>query len=301
MYDPEADKIDSYLKFWGTRGSVSVSGAPHVAYGGDTCCLEIRSGRHLVVIDAGTGIRKLGHTLIEEGIDEIHLVIGHTHWDHIMGFPFFAPIHFSDADIHIYAHLPDGITLEQRLSGVLDPAYFPVGLGRLRARLHFHRLECNKPVEVGPIRLRCAPANHPGGAVGFLIEKEDHKIGYVTDNEVLEGYLGDPREIDAGDERLDLLRPLMELLRGCRPLVHEAQYTPRLYQKRVGWGHSSIANASLFAKLCEADHWIVTHHDPADTDRDIRAKREIHWKVLADLGHPCRTQMAYDEMLLPLL
>lgn len=300
FYDPEAAQITSYLKLWGTRGSVPVSGAPYVAHGGDTCCLEVRSDDHLVIIDAGTGIRNLGLQLLGEGVRKIHLVLGHTHWDHIMGFPFFAPVHFSDAEIHIYAYLPDGESLEEKLATVLDPAYFPVGLGKLRANLCFHSLSLTDPVEIGPIRIHSAPANHPGGALGFLIEKGTRRIGYVTDNEVVEGYLGHPGEIAPGDSRLDGQRPLIDLLQECDPLIHEAQYTPRLYRDRIGWGHSSISNAALFAKLCGAKHWIVTHHDPSDTDQDVRAKRRIIWRVLADLNYDCRLHMAFDEMMVPL-
>lgn len=300
IYDPESATLSSYLKLWGTRGSVSVSGGAYAAHGGDTCCLEIRADDQLVIIDAGTGIRNLGLDLMRKGFREIHLILGHTHWDHIMGFPFFAPVHFSESTIHIYAHLPTQESLKQKLATVLDPAYFPVGLGKLHSKLHFHHLSLTDPLEIGPIRVSIALANHPGGALGFLVEKGGARIGYVTDNEVLEGFLDFPGEIKIDDERLKKQRPLIELLQGCCPLIHEAQYTPRLYAKRIGWGHSSLSNATLFAKLCGATDWIVTHHDPLDSDDDLRVKQGIHWQIFKEFNYDCRLQMAFDGMVLPL-
>jgi ribonuclease BN (tRNA processing enzyme) len=300
FYDPESYAHHSYIKLWGTRGSVPVSGTRYSAFGGDTCCLEIRSGDTLVIIDAGTGIRPLGIQLYNEGIRHFHLMLGHTHWDHIMGFPFFAPVHIRDNHIDVYGYPESHGSLQSTLETVLDPAYFPVGLGHLASQLNFHNLQAQGEMTIGPVRVRWAPANHPGGALGFLIEKGERRIGYVTDNEVLEGYHGDPSAIHPDDPRLAIQRPLIDLLSGCDTLIHEAQYRPRVYRQRTGWGHSSLANAALFAKLCKVRDWVITHHDPIESDTDIREKRELVWRVLADLDWECHVSMAFDGLLLPL-
>ena len=222
VYDPESYSWTSYLKLWGTRGSVPVSGPQYTTYGGNTSCLEVRHNNHLVIIDAGTGIRGLGDGLIHSEIREIHLFFGHTHWDHIIGFPFFLPLYNPEFTIHIYAEQNKEHNIKEALSKVLRPNYFPIRLEEMKADLRYHCLTCRDQVRIGDIRLMAIPCEHPGGALAFRFDIEDKRVGYVTDHEFLKGYRGGP-ELEMDDARLTAYAELIDFLTGVRPLIHEAQ------------------------------------------------------------------------------
>ena len=300
-YRPSPTEWSSYVKFWGTRGSIPVAGIEYFRYGGNTACLEVSDGDDLVIIDAGTGIRGLGNEIVErDNIDTIHLFIGHTHWDHIIGFPFFAPVYQSKYKIHIYAARGFHKSMEELFTGMLDHDFFPVRLEDMQAEFIFHDLVDYRPIQIGNLHIHYESASHPGATLCFKIESKDRTIGYATDNEFLVGYHGHPGEID---RRHPILEPYIDIVNfytGCDIVVHEAQYTPDEYLSRTGWGHSSISNASILIKHCKAPEWVVTHHDPANSDEALIRRLELHREVLGDCKIDCRTFMAYDGLSLPL-
>jgi phosphoribosyl 1,2-cyclic phosphodiesterase/DNA-binding NarL/FixJ family response regulator len=290
----------SYLKIWGSRGSIPVAGPEYIVYGGNTPCMEITNGESLIIIDAGTGIRPLGQQILKSKFKEIHLFIGHTHWDHILGFPFFAPVYSREYDIHIYAAKGFGKNVQELFKGMLDHDYFPVKLDEMQAKFIFHDLADNLPVEIGNIKIHYAYASHPGATLCFKIESKNKIIGYATDNEVLVGYHGHPKKIDYNHPLLFPYRDLITFFSNCDSIIHEAQYTPYDYGFKVGWGHSSISNAAVFIKHCGVRDWYVTHHDPEDTDQIIRKKLQMHQAILADCSHSCFVDMIYDGYVIPL-
>jgi phosphoribosyl 1,2-cyclic phosphodiesterase len=244
--------MKNYLKFWGTRGSCPVSGPEYTHFGGNTCCLEVRYGEHLLILDAGTGIRPLGHTLHAKKID---LFLSHMHWDHIMGLPFFEPLYNKEAHITIWAPDCQGHSCERMIGQVLGKEFFPIHLDQIHSHLTFRTLQEKEPIAIGPLILDVHPTRHPGKTYCFRIKTPHQTIGYVTDNE-----LGTqiPESFIAFHKKSDYF-------------IHEAQYTSTEYLRKEGWGHSSLDHAIALVNHVQPRHWLVTHHDPSHTDADIRA------------------------------
>lgn len=298
VYDPESTPQNTYLKLWGTRGSVPVSGAHHTRFGGNTACLEIRRANHEIIIDAGTGIRALGDELLTTKFREIHLIIGHNHWDHVIGFPFFQPLYRSDFVVHIYGPTHYGKNTEAALQQILEPHHFPVRLDELKCTLHFHEVAPGDTIGIGDVKIDTCACDHPGGALGFRIHQPGHSLAYMTDNEFLKGYRGHPNQITLDSEALAPYRDFVEFVRGADLLIHEAQYTPREYAARIGWGHTSMSNAAALLRLAGIREWVVTHHDPAATDDRLRSRLQLMWQILRECGTHCHVSMASDGMKL---
>ncbi|MBF0243941.1 MAG: response regulator [Planctomycetes bacterium] len=292
-YQPLASSSDLEMRFWGTRGSIPVSGAGTARFGGNTSCFSLESGSELLVIDAGSGIRELGLRLMAGPPRHVHLFITHTHWDHIQGFPFFLPAYVPGWKISIYGASGFGKDLEAIFRGQLDQDYFPVRLEDMRAQIDFRILESG-PQQAGSFELSWDYVQHPGVAVGYRIRHGKLEIGYASDNEYLKGYLGDPATVP--DEVSVLSEGVVRLFKSVDILIHEAQYTHNEYRGRIGWGHSSIANACSLATLCEAKRWIVTHHDPMHDDNFIQDHFHQIRRELSRLGGKATVEMAHDGM-----
>ncbi len=299
-YIPKLHSHHTYVKFWGTRGSNPVSGRDYMRYGGNTSCLEVRHGNDLLILDGGTGIRSLGSTPFVAKQKTIHLVIGHTHWDHVIGFPFFAPIYNPDCQLHIYAPIGYGKTIKELFTEMFAYSYFPVRLDDIRAKLVFKEIEEGVPFNVGDIEVNSHYAFHPGPTLCFKIRAGKKTFGYATDNEMLMGYHGSPSEIGKNNPLLAPQLSLVQFFKDCDFLIHEAQYFPLEYQEKVGWGHSSISNASVLIKHAGVKEWIVTHHDPEHTDDDLHRKMQWHHDIMDDNKIPCRVRFAFDGLTLPL-
>jgi len=299
-YLPPKHNKNSYIKFWGTRGSIPVSGKEYISFGGNTSCLEIRRNDELIIIDAGTGIHGLGYDILNSGIKTIHLFIGHTHWDHIQAFPFFTPVYIDHFEINIYAPKGFGMSVEDLFSGMLRREYFPVKLEEMAAKFKFIELADFKPLQFGDIKISYDYTIHPGITFGFCFEIDGKKIGYATDNEFLTGYHSDPHKIKDNDSILEPYRHLIKMFKDCDILIHEAQYLPQEYESKVGWGHSSIPNAVALIRLCNIKHWIVTHHDPIHTDDFLKNKLQIHRNILKEGNIDCFVELAYDGLKIPM-
>lgn len=286
-----------YLKFWGTRGSTPVSGAEYLHYGGATSCLEFRDEDQVIIFDAGSGIRLLGEQLLKEKQRTIHLMISHFHWDHIWGFPFFLPIFNKDFHIHIYA--PGGPEIIQKqLTTLLDPKFFPVSLTQLQATLTYHDLLPQEQISIGRARIHISPAYHPGKTVCYRVETPELTFGYATDNEFLLGRQGSPYELDLQDLKDEYGQ--INFFKGCDLFIHEAQYLPEDYKKKTGWGHSSIENALVLIRAIQPKKWVITHHDPDDTDPTLLQKREAVEKLLSEGNISCQVEIAFDGQVLSL-
>lgn len=299
-YTPEKHSHACYLKFWGTRGSNPVAGPEYIRFGGNTCCLEVRHGDEMVIIDAGTGIRTLGGILPETSDKPLNILFSHTHWDHLLGFPFFRPIYHPHSEIHLWAPAGFDRSTKELFSDMLAYAYFPVALEDIKSKIVFQDIRDSEKISFGKIDIYTHYSFHPGATLCFRIHINGKKVGYVTDNEFLMGYYGNPKEIGKKRALLQPYKSLIEFLSGCDLLIHEAQYTPQEYKKREGWGHSSVSNASILAKEAGISDWIVTHHDPRHTDADLLKKSQLQIDVMEDLKHKCRIRMAYDGMFIPL-
>lgn len=284
--------MKNYLKFWGTRGSCSVSGPQYVKYGGNTCCLEIRYDDAHLIIDAGTGIRPLGNSYPANEIRKIDLFLGHTHWDHLIGFPFFEPLY--QAGAHIIVHSPSGAgrTCRELFSDLLSSDFFPVRLDQVQANIDYRTTHQKTPVQIGKISIDFHTTQHPGITFCFKITTPHQIIGYVTDNEALQGFHGYFSEVT--DAILEPHLSLIDFLKDCDFLIHEGQYTPDEYLHKVGWGHSSVRNVAYLFKQTKISHWLVTHHDPRHSDKDIDELADKTKQILTEEKIPCRVEWIPD-------
>lgn len=300
LYLPPSHHSDRYIKFWGTRGSNPVSGPEYIRFGGNTACLEVRDGTERIIIDTGTGIRPLGQILEAEKVKTIHLFLSHTHWDHITGFPFFAPIYHPDTELVIWSPIGFDRPTKDLFTDMLAYAYFPVRLEDIKAKIKFNDLREGHPVSIGNITIDSHYAFHPGATLCFKFHFDHQTIGYATDNEIFLGYHGSPNAIEKDHPFIKAHESMIDFFTSCHLLIHEAQYTPFEYQRRVGWGHCSISNAALLCKYAAPKEWIFTHHDPSHTDEQLLAKTQLHKDILKDCNIPCEVHAAFDGMIIPL-
>ncbi len=299
-YLPKLHSKNSYIKFWGTRGSNPVSGPDYVRFGGNTCCLEVRHGHDLLVFDAGTGIRPFGTQLEASKPKNVHLFFSHTHWDHLAGFPFFPPIYDPDCQVTIWTPIGFEKTAREIFTEMLAYAYFPVRLDDMKGTLTFKELHEGETLEINNFEITTHYAYHPGATLCFKIKSEKVTFGYVTDNEFLMGYHGNPNLLSKSHPRIKAYNSQIKFFQGCDFIIHEAQYTPQEYLGKVGWGHSSIVNATALIKHAEIPEWVITHHDPRHTDQDLLKKMQMQFDILDDCNINCRARMAFDGMIIPL-
>jgi len=247
------------VRFWGTRGSIATPGPKTVRYGGNTSCTEIRYGNHILIFDAGTGIRELGDALLEEFGSQpmrVHIFVGHTHWDHIQGWPFFLPAFIRGNEILLHSARAAGKPLERIFKGQMDSDYFPVLLSDMQANLKF--VELTGPVTIGPVTVSYEYLNHPGIAIGFRVGADGRSIVYLSDHERFTRMHG---EAAAGEDRR-----IADFARGADLLISEAQYTEAEYTKKKGWGHSTFDDVLQLAAESGVRQLAIFHHDPTHDD-----------------------------------
>ncbi|MDF2550132.1 MAG: response regulator receiver protein [Chlamydiales bacterium] len=286
-----------FIHFWGTRGSNPVSGPAYLKFGGNTLSIEIKWEEEHIIFDAGTGLRELGSHLMLGESRNLHLFLSHTHWDHIMGLPFFAPLYQKDYHIHLYGAPKQEKSLEEQISHLFHSDFFPVALEDLQATLSFHDLQPGERVEIGQVSVESALCNHPGGALGFKLSGPDKSFGYAPDNELFKGFHGHPLHLILEDYPQEM--ELLDFFGDCDLLIHEAQYTPQEYLNKVNWGHSSLSNATAFIKESRIKEWITIHHDPADTDEMLLEKLALHQTLLDQCDIMTPVSLSYDGLIYP--
>jgi phosphoribosyl 1,2-cyclic phosphodiesterase len=271
------------VTFWGTRGSIPSPGPDTLHYGGNTACVDVRAGGHLLVFDAGTGLRPLGVAMARDFKARaltVHLFISHTHWDHIQGFPFFLPAYRRENTIHVYGAPGQGRSLEKVLRGQMEDDYFPVGLGDLAATIDVHEYR-GSPFDIGDLRVDAIYVNHPAMTLAYRVTCEGRRLVYATDHEpyakTLAHVAGRGVEDRAYGERLD--QRLVEFAMGADLYIGDAQYTDDEYPARIGWGHSPVTATVELALAARAKALALFHHDPMHGDDVIarleRAGREV--------------------------
>ncbi len=293
-WEPTLNTSRAHFTMWGTRGSTPTIGGRFQRHGGNTSCMSFRLGDELFIFDAGSGIRDLGMEIMAGKLRKLHLFITHTHWDHIQGFPFFTPAYVSGFDITVYGAAGFGKDLESIFRGQLDRDYFPVQMEDMQARIEFRHLP-ETPIQIGGATVTWEFSHHPLPTVGYKITAGGSSIVWMPDNEFLQGYTGPPT-LGQDDPLVAPNEKVIRFLAGSDVVIHEAQYTPEEYAKKVGWGHSSIGNACLLMKCAKVPRWIVTHHDPMHDDAFLERKLHLTRQILEDLGHRVQVTQAYDGM-----
>jgi phosphoribosyl 1,2-cyclic phosphodiesterase len=250
------------VTFWGTRGSQAAPGPETVRYGGNTSCVEVEVvPESRVVLDAGTGLRRMGTKLPPE-VRRVDVFLTHLHMDHLQGLGFFDPLFQPGFEVHIWGPGSATTELRQRLTRYMSPPLFPVRLPELPCDLHVHDLS-NACVEVPGVVVRAALVCHPGPTVGFRLETERASLAYLPDHEPVlahERFAESPEWCSGFD-----------LAREVDVLIHDSQYNELEYRERVGWGHSTLRHAIAFAEVTKAKRLVPFHHDPAHDDDTLDA------------------------------
>jgi len=275
------------VRFWGVRGSIPCPGPQTMKYGGNTACIELRFpevNRH-IIIDAGSGIRELAtHMLardLPKGPISTEIYLTHTHWDHIMGFLFFAPAYIASTRIKVFGPVTyEDDPLEKVVGGQMKFRYFPVNMDGLAADIRYGQLREEHHIDLGDgIILSTAVLNHPITALGYRFSYRGAIFCTAFDTEPFRNLFVTDPEDPAYDERMacegeiaarEQNKVLEDFFAGADLLVHDAQYTEAEYQaSKIGWGHSSIEHAIGAARRAGVGRLALFHHDPDRTDAQL--------------------------------
>ena len=261
------------VRFWGTRGSLATPGQTTLRYGGNTSCVELRTDDGtLLIFDCGTGARALGLSLLQSSAESIKgaILLGHSHWDHIQGFPFFGPIFVPGNEFTIYAPSGGDKRLAEVLAGQMEYTYFPVSLDQLQAQIAFHDL-VEDTFTVGEVTVRTQYLNHTALTLAYRISVGGVDVVYATDHEPHAASLwhtdvgsGKRSIVHQGDQRH------IDFLANADLVIHDAQYTEQEYaQGKTGWGHSPVEYVVDVAAEANVKRLALFHHDPTHNDQDL--------------------------------
>ena len=279
------------IRFWGTRGSIPVPGKDTNIYGGNTTCLELtlQSGRK-VIIDAGTGIRALGEKLISgnEHVD-IHLLMTHIHWDHILGFPFFAPLFDPSTRIRIDGYPTCMKGLRSTFDSKMGDGFFPIKFDEIKAEVKYLDHIKQGELEIDGTVIESVPLQHPQGGFGFRFREGGKTLGRITDNELSEdAWKGGQADGYAEfSENADLL-------------IHDCQYTPQEIDSREGWGHSDYKSVVDLAHRAKVKKLVLFHHDPSRKDPEVTAIKSQCEKLAKEKDSTIIIEAAKEESELEL-
>ena len=243
------------ITFWGVRGSIPCCSAEHTLYGGNTSCVEVNLDGDIIIFDAGSGIRALGVNLAQRKINNMTLLISHTHWDHICGFPFFYPAFQETSNLNIYAaRLPNGQTAEEIFDMLMSAPFFPLPMHMIPSVLHFHNFKISESFKLFDNRVEVLthPLVHPNGATGYRLNYQGKSISYISDYEHCS-----PEGINE----------LVDFVKDSDLMIFDAMYTPEEYEFFKGWGHSTWFEASKLTQAANVKQTALFHHAPIHTDQ----------------------------------
>lgn len=265
------------VTFWGVRGSLPVPGPYTIKYGGNTSCVQIQIGERLFIMDAGTGIHSLGQALVKKGSTiNGDIFITHTHWDHIQGFPFFAPAFIKGNRFNLYGQSKVNLNFSDLMKGQMCYEHFPVSLEQMGAEIVMHELQSGMEIDLGDgITVKCFNSNHPGGCLCYRLDHAGRSCCYMSDTEHYQ----------------ELNQDLVNFVCGADLVIYDANYTDAEYYgkegqpPRIGWGHSTWQEGVKLMQAAGAKKLILFHHSNVHTDADMdsieREAREQYANLIA--------------------
>lgn len=267
------ENAQPHVRFWGVRGSLPCPGPETAFYGGNTSCVELRADGEIIILDAGTGIRQLGLQLAKEFRGQpvrATVLITHTHWDHIQGFPFFVPAYTPGNQLTIHGFEGAKQGLESTLTGQMESPYFPITLQEMRGHITIQELK-EMEFSIGKVGVRVMFLNHPGICAGYRLQTSAGSVAYITDNEPyqrlrsMDGAEGkDVRQFASEQDR-----KLIDFVQGVDVLIIDAQYDEEEYQSHRGWGHGCLTDVVMIGLAAHVQHLFLFHHDPDHADKRI--------------------------------
>lgn len=248
---------DFVVRIWGARGTVPCPGPQTLRYGGNTSCVEVVCGGNRLILDAGSGLRLLGKRMVERGdASTAHLLLTHTHIDHIGGLPFFRPAYCKTNKLvvwsgHLWEH---GRTIQGVLKDLMQPPFFPVPLDIMHACVSFNDFRAGAEIKPYPnVEVATLPLNHPGGATGYRIRYDGRQLSFITD-------------VEHGDE---LDGSIVTFIRGSDFVIYDATYTDEEYPRFRGWGHSTWQEGVRLCNAADSGPLVTFHHDPERDDEEL--------------------------------
>ncbi|MCK4738804.1 MAG: MBL fold metallo-hydrolase [Deltaproteobacteria bacterium] len=246
-----------FIRTWGSRGSIPVSGKQYNKYGGDTTCIELISNDgELVIIDAGSGIRTLGNRLKKEGPRRLNLLLTHMHLDHVSGFPFFKP-NYGDGFIIDIMGPSNGEVLKKGISTLMSSPFFPITHDALEAKIEYHSI-ASEVFSIGSLKIKTIPLNHTDSGFGYRFEEDGKSFVFLTDNELNLGYPNGRKFED-----------YVKFAEGADILFHDAEYTPAEYKHTRGWGHSIYQDAVELGIKANVKTLGLFHHNQDRDDKSL--------------------------------
>jgi phosphoribosyl 1,2-cyclic phosphodiesterase len=271
------------IRCWGARGSIAVSGKDYLRYGGDTPCIEIRTkDDRIVIIDSGSGIRRLGNRLLTEQRLDFTMIFTHAHWDHIMGLPFFKPIYQKEARILMYGCPFSQESVREMISRIMAPPNFPVNYDDILADITYQE-SCQEAFTVGDMTVIPIPISHPNQGMGYRFQEDGKSFVFLTDNELSHRHPGGMAFED-----------YCAFVKGADLLFHDAEYRPEDYPQTKTWGHSVFTDALRLALCSGVPRFGLFHHNQDRTDQAVDEMVEECRKIAA--GRHLECFAVYEDM-----
>ena len=303
----EVSADEDFIRFWGVRGSIPTPGPNTVHYGGNTSCVELRLAGQLVILDAGSGIRALGDQLMGEfpgkALD-LTLLLTHSHWDHIQGFPFFVPAYLPNNRLRIRGFEGACQGLENTFAMQMETTYFPVGLSQMPGHITFDE-QADLDFEIGPVKCSSTFTNHPGVTMAYRMEANGKSVVYAPDHESFTRMRLHSNNAPEDEARVKEYAAaedarLKNFIQGTDVLITDSQYTEAEYSAKVGWGHSCFEDAVQLALDSNVKRLYLFHHDPRRSDEDLSRNVAEARKLVAEAGSQLIVEAAREGCQVPL-
>ncbi len=285
------------LVFWGTRGSIPVSGKTYVKYGGNTPSILLEEGDNSIILDAGSGIRPLGNYLIEKQRKNISLIITHAHWDHIQGLPFFLPFYIPEYKIDLYFTSYNDFEAKDIIYTQMQNCFFPVSPDEFQSNINYHTLSKNDDLLFSNWKVSSHKVHHSVNTTAYKFKNDKFTLVYMTDNELY--YDTDIKDL----KKIDLVKSNKELIAFCEKadyLIHDTMYLHNNYASKIGWGHSDNIAAAYFAHQANVKNFVLFHYSPEYDDNNIDLMFKKTNDFLKEINSGVKCIASYDGLTIDL-